>query len=800
MPVILYEGTRFMKEYALRVLTISGAMILPGILTLAVLWIVERLSRPAVPEPHIIKPVSLPSPKKKMTASSILLLIGTAFIVFASIAFVAANWNNMEPAGKVFTLLAASAIAFAISAVMNAALRLKRTSIAFYAMGMLITAVAFVTAGYYELFGDWFSVGGDGSMLLYGAAALIVAAASFAGYTLYKSPAMHYIAFSFIALAISMISGQLADGYAMFSVIIITVQMIVTAVTELLSPGMKKSWGKPLKITSRAAACVYGALAVIHVVYSFFEADVYTYAVLAVILVQLIFYGIIRKSRVLIIAADVLAFYAALIVSIHVELSYKTSFAEIVFAGITLLIYIINRVIPGTGTAERITALSAAALGALVSLGAYNAPLALQIAAPLLVAAAIAELAFNKNIIIQYVAGILSPFMPFLVTINICDHITGNYNDSVNMASVVMALAYCGYALICMAAASAALFMRKICFPFHAKHPLKTQAFIYANLTAAGLAMLLNSGCTEISVVILVLCAVHFALSCMPGTNFTAITSSAAAIITIVEVIGDLMPKGYEDLEGCIYAAVMAVVLIASRFVFPDRIINVRENRRITADVLLMTAWLPLCEIRASWDYFGFLIMLSLAVYSAASIKRRTVREVSSCILTGSAALAAFALLERPFLISGSDTVITKINLVIFMLFGIACKVIWRNMKLVSKLLSTTIFVGCFASMIFDGIANDGILNRIFVLCVTALVLVLSFMGKSKTWFIASSVSLVVLTGFFMHEYIASAGWWLYLLVVGIILVTVAAVNEACRKKGENVISTVERKLSGWTW
>ncbi len=784
-----------MKEFAWNLLVGSVLLAVPVILVMAVLCLVRRLSGDTGTEMQAKKAVSLP--KKKMTASSILLLIGTAFIVFASIAFVAANWNHMEPAGKVFTLLGASVAAFAISAVLKAAVKLTRTSIAFYSMGMLITAVAFVTAGYYELFGSWFSVDGGGELLLCGTAALIVAAASFVGYTFYQNTAMHYIGFSFAAFAVIMICGQFSDEYAVFSVVIITVQLVMTAVTEFLDPGSDKSWGKPLKTVARAAACVYGVLALGYTFIFFDKVNVYVYVILAVALVQLFFYGIFKKSLSLRITADIFAFYAAMIVSVHVEMSYNTTAAKIAFAAMTLLVYAANRFVPEFGTAERITAIAAASLGAIVSL-TVSAPLLLQIAAPLLVSAAIAELAFDKNIVIQYIAGIFSPFMPYLVAITISDTI--NIDTYYKEYNTVTALTCCGYALVCMAAAAAALFMRRICFSFHAKHPLKTQALIYSNLTAAGLALLSISDTTEISVVILVLCAVQFALSCLPSTNFTALASTAAALVTVTEIIDGLVPEKYINLENVIYAALMAAVLVASRFVFPDSIVRTGENKRITADVFLATAWMPLCGMRDTGEYYGFLLMLSLAIYLAAFVKRNTSREKKPYILTGSALLAVFALLRRPFLVFDSDTVTSKINLFIFVLLGIACKVIWRERKLVSKIVSTTIFVSCFASLIIDGIVHDGVFNRIFVLGVTALVLVLSFIVKRKIWFIASSVSLVVLTGFFMHEYIASAGWWVYLLAVGIVLVTVAAVNEACRKKGENVISTVERKLSDWTW
>ena len=110
------------------------------------------------------------------------------------------------------------------------------------------------------------------------------------------------------------------------------------------------------------------------------------------------------------------------------------------------------------------------------------------------------------------------------------------------------------------------------------------------------------------------------------------------------------------------------------------------------------------------------------------------------------------------------------------------------------------VFVCAFVGLIFDGICHDNMFNRIFVLAVTAAVLIFSFYAKSKTWFSVSSISLVVLTVLLTGKYFESAGWWVYLLAVGVIFIAIAAFNEAVRKKGETMKDTVTKTFSDWTW
>ena len=141
-------------------------------------------------------------PRKKLTASAVMLLIGTAFIVLSAITFVAANWVKMSPEGKVFALAGAAVMAFAISAVSKAAAKLEGTSISFYIMGTLISVVAVFTAAYYKFFGEWFSVHGDGFALMYAVLLLISAAAFFIAQPIYKKSAFIYTGLSLISAAL----------------------------------------------------------------------------------------------------------------------------------------------------------------------------------------------------------------------------------------------------------------------------------------------------------------------------------------------------------------------------------------------------------------------------------------------------------------------------------------------------------------------------------------------------------------------------------------------------------------------
>ena len=105
-----------------------------------------------------------------------------------------------------------------------------------------------------------------------------------------------------------------------------------------------------------------------------------------------------------------------------------------------------------------------------------------------------------------------------------------------------------------------------------------------------------------------------------------------------------------------------------------------------------------------------------------------------------------------------------------------------------------------FAGLIFDAVKFHTAGNTIFVLCITTGIMILSFMTKSKTWFTASSIALAFITVYSSRKYLMTMGWWAYLFMVGIILITIASVNEYCKQKGISLKDKLALKFSDWSW
>ncbi len=735
-------------------------------------------------------------PRKKFSASTIMLLIGTAFIILSAVTFVAANWIKMEPSGRVFALAGAAALAFGVSGVMKAAADLERTSAAFYMIGSLVSVTSFATAGYYSLFGGWFSFSGDGVGAFVSVIMIFLALASFIACPIYKNNAFQYAGLTFISGALLSMCVQLSDTSGQFAVLTAVVQLIITVLIHVLKLHKGTKIEKSVLIIGDITAVIFEIISMNYVLLKTFDADVYTFAVLGIVIVQFLVYGIFKNQRWMFIFVNIFGIYTALAVTCTFKKELGKDFAMVAFACATLVIYLINVFLPKNPVAARVIAFIGIIIGSFVSLMAGNDELfALNLIVPAAATISIAFHCLSRSKEIQIASGLALPVIPFLSAIFLNDRIKNLLDTDFNE---MQTLVYGGLVLIYILMAAFYLNMRKIAFGLHVHRPLLSHTAVYSVMTAAALVLMSISDYTELFLITAALSIIHFILSYSMKYNFTAIGSVISIVSLTDHVLRHYFDKG-SDYEKYIMFGLFVMLIIASRFVFPEAFVCKKDDR-IRIDVLLLSSWTVILTFGFFDKTSSFLKLISIAVFIAGFIKRNTKKDSAAVLLSISVFFTALAAINRPFLNPDSSMVQSKITLAVMVFAGIAYRYIWKNHKDASKIVSTIVFVLSFAGLIIDGLIYSELLNRIFVLAVTAAILVFSFFVKSKTWFIASSVSLVIITVVSTWEYFDAAGWWVYLLAVGVIFIAIAAVNEACRKKGETMKSTVSKKFSDWTW
>lgn len=744
------------------------------------------------------RPVQRVSPPiwSRFNFSKVLLIIGTSFIMLSAVTFVAANWVKLAGYGKVLILLGAAFVSLFLSLLTKVLAKLDLTSGAFYIMGVLLGVVSLITAGGYEMFGEWYSIHGDGAGLLYATGAFIVAFASFIAYLLYKKIAFTYIGFSFISVCITFLAAQITDSFEQFAPVIIMAQFIITAAVHILKPQKGTKLELPAVIIGDITAVLFAVLAFSYVLWTTFDATPFTFFILGTIIIQCFLYGIIKKQNWLFIILNVLAVYTGFVAVFGLRERYGTDFVMLFFAFISLIIYIINLFAPKSFAAPKVIALIFAIFGSILSLAADNEKyFFMNLIVPAVVSCIIAAYSLHKSKGIQIAAGLAAPILPFFTALYLNNRLfelngRKQYNE-------ILALTFGALVIIYIAVALIMMYLPQLSFKFHAHHPLKTETLLYSNMVTAAAVLLCCTGYSDLFVVTIAICVAHFVISNLMSCNITA----AGPIISVILLTYRILDHFFESEEIPMYSmfALFVVLLIVSRLLFPESLVTKKKDRTLT-DVVLFSSWMCVMGFPVFDRLAWFLRFMALAIFIAAFIKRNTNKEVAAVLLSISAFIAAFACITRPFLQTDSSVINSKITLGIIALLGLAYRFIWKQHKIASKVTSTILFVIAFIGLIIDAMVYHNAANTIFVLGTTAAILLIAFYTKNKTWFAVSSIALVVITVYSTRKYFATMGWWIYLFIVGVVLIAVAAINEFCKKKGLTMKSAAKNTFQEWNW
>lgn len=97
---------------------------------------------------------------------TLVLVLGVLFVMLAGTIFATSNWSLFSSALKTALILLVAVLFFGVSLLAEKKLRIAKTAFAFWVLGALFVPVIFLSIGYFELFGRWLSLRGDGNYVL----------------------------------------------------------------------------------------------------------------------------------------------------------------------------------------------------------------------------------------------------------------------------------------------------------------------------------------------------------------------------------------------------------------------------------------------------------------------------------------------------------------------------------------------------------------------------------------------------------------------------------------------------------
>lgn len=734
--------------------------------------------------------------KLDMTVSNILFLIGTAFVVLSGIAFGVASWVRTSHEGKVGIIAAAAIIAFMLSCVFKKVFKLSGSSISFYILGSGFTSTAFITAGYYELMGEWLSFSGDGTFMLLSAALAITSVLMFTGTKIFDKLPLIYTALSTASLSLLFAVLQIFGTIEAAAPILMTLQALITLMTFRPNAIKNKKYELPIKSISLITAVIYGLTGISYIISSITSPTVSSYICIAVVMAQLIFYGYISKKKIFVSVESIFSLILAVMIASSVTETAPARYFILVFSAGTIVSYLFHRFVPVLNNVftETATFIFSVIFGFTALVNAYDCHFIPELIIGAVISAIILSYVFSKNDDISFSVGILAPIFPITTTNVACYCIRETYH--ITNTTALNTICWSIAALIFIIVTAILIFMPNSKF----NKGKMCDSILHLNMISSGIIFIMITDFNIFAILPLLLCIVHFALSNKFKYNYASVLSAIAFVRIITDAAKTASrATGYTFVSYLILLAVIIVYVTASKFIFSEAIFS-SKNGKYTIDPLYLTAWLMILSIHGGTRTSAFFVLISIAVYCAGFIRKSTKYETASVLLTVSTIFTALAFIIRPFLIPGYAEISNKITIGIIALAGFICQIVWRKYKESAKIAANIIYILSFVSLLFDAMYFDTAANTIFVMSVMVFALVVSIMARSKTWFTTSASSLFVITVFATREYLTALNWWVYLFITGMLLIALAVVNEYCKKNNETIKSSVAKKFSGWNW
>lgn len=264
---------------------------------------------------------------------------------------------------------------------------------------------------------------------------------------------------------------------------------------------------------------------------------------------------------------------------------------------------------------------------------------------------------------------------------------------------------------------------------------------------------------------------------------------------------------GSFQIDYAVSSFITAAALIGLSFLFFPMLYGSErtgERKKFYIDWFLPMGAFPILAIFTSADVYRDEICFAFCIlsigYMLSYIKKVYHRASQKTILTLSLLPFCCLFWGQPFF-----ELLPAIELEFYML-PIAISLvliyfIWREYK-------KAVGIGCFAVsaimmivLFIDGMDKGEPFDAVFLGLTAFVMLILSLWRKTKKWFMLSAVSLVALGVYMTREFWGSLDWWIYLAVIGITLIVMAALNEMARRDGrETIVKKIGKVFDGWDW
>jgi len=313
-----------------------------------------------------------------------------------------------------------------------------------------------------------------------------------------------------------------------------------------------------------------------------------------------------------------------------------------------------------------------------------------------------------------------------------------------------------------------------------AKKYMKVLGFVA--ISVALVVLIASTFAIDINWLMILLCAVVLGLTYLYGFNYIGFYPVSVVLC-----------KLYEIFEENVTSDIVRDLLVLAVFVvfgILGRLIHKKLFTKKYAD------WFSLLPVFLVFMYVNeefasiTLALFVLNFIGRVKLKTRTIIGIASTFLF----TLIFALIKNN---TGFDNwALVRISVVL----SLVCVIINRYLVKPFKDSSMRViwFIAVTLAILTDDVVsvfNSSIPDLLIVGGASLLIFIISFIIKRKLWFVQSIVSIMLIGLYFSAVFGSSIVWLIYLLFAGVVLITIAAINESRKRKNEKLNITSE-----WKW
>lgn len=201
-----------------------------------------------------------------------------------------------------------------------------------------------------------------------------------------------------------------------------------------------------------------------------------------------------------------------------------------------------------------------------------------------------------------------------------------------------------------------------------------------------------------------------------------------------------------------------------------------------------------------------FAIFLTIALILVSHAIRYP--KAKAVLLSISASFMCLAILSLEFIREIPDIVRGEVVMVLILLDVFLIRYVIKPGKESTMRVFWIITVSvCLAIEGLSAAATGEILDLLITGIVSVAIFIYAFIAKDKSWFLLSVIAIIAIAVYLSATFWASKAWLVYLLVVGVILISMAAINEYGKRKAELAGEQTEGQGAGvkrffeeWKW